>query len=75
MPGRPIWPVISDSAIRQRALSVPWTCCEMPMPHRIIEPFEVAKRRATVRIVSAGMPQTGAIASGLKPSTLRFSSA
>ena len=42
-PGRPTWPVIRHSAIRQRALSVPWTCCEMPMPHRIIEPFEVAK--------------------------------
>ena len=65
MPGRPIWPVISDSAIRQRALSVPCTCCEMPMPHRIIDAFEVAYRRATSRIVSASMPQIGAIASGL----------
>ena len=65
MPGRPIWPVIRQSAIRQRALSVPWMCCEMPMPHRIIEPFDVANRRATSLIVSAGMPQTGAIASGL----------
>ena len=35
------------------------------MPHRIIEPFEVAYRRATSRSVSAGMPQIGAIASGL----------
>ena len=29
--------------MRQRALSVPCTCCEIPMPHRIIEPFDVAK--------------------------------
>ena len=35
------------------------------MPHRIIEPFDVAYRRATSLMVSAGMPQTGAIASGL----------
>jgi len=28
--GRPTWPVISASAIRQRALSVPWTCWLMP---------------------------------------------
>ena len=55
VPGLPIWPVISASAIRQRALSVPCTCCEMPMPHRIIEPFEVAYRRARPRgCVSAG---------------------
>jgi hypothetical protein len=51
--------------MRQRALSVPCTCCETPMPHMIIEPFDVAKARATSRIVSAGMPQIGAIASGL----------
>src|SRR3569832_974204 len=37
VPGRPIWPVISASAMRQRALSVPCTCCDTPMPHRIIE--------------------------------------
>ena len=37
VPGRPTWPVISASAIRQRALSVPCTCCEMPMPQKMIE--------------------------------------
>ena len=37
MPGRPTWPVISASAIRQRELSVPWVCWEMPMPQKIIE--------------------------------------
>ena len=53
------------SAIRQRALSVPWTCCDMPMPHRIIEPL-MSRTAARLRvIVSAGMPHTGAIASGL----------
>ena len=35
------------------------------MPHRIIEPFDVAYSRATSRIVAAGMPHSGAIASGL----------
>ena len=54
MPGRPTCPVISASAIRQRALSVPCTCCEMPMPHRIIEPRDVAYRRATSRMTRRG---------------------
>ena len=35
------------------------------MPHRIIEPFDVAYSRATSRRVWAGMPQMGAIISGL----------
>ena len=39
----------------------------MPMPQRIIDPPDVAYRRATSRMVCAGMPQTGAIASGLCP--------
>ena len=29
--------------IRQRALSVPWVCCEMPMPQKMIEPFRRGK--------------------------------
>ena len=74
MPGRPTCPVISESAMRQRALSVPCTCCEMPIPHRIIDPFDVAYIRATSRIVCAGMPHTGAIASGLWPATFFLSS-
>jgi hypothetical protein len=28
VPGRPTWPHISASEIRQRALSVPWMCCD-----------------------------------------------
>ncbi len=52
--------------MRQRALSVPCTCWLMPMPQRIIEPLEVAKSRATSRMVCAGMPQIGAIFSGEK---------
>jgi hypothetical protein len=36
VPGRPTWPVTIASAIRQRALSVPWVCCEMPMPQKMI---------------------------------------
>ena len=39
-------------------------CWLTPMPHRIMEPFDLAKRRATSRSVSAGMPQIGAIFSG-----------
>ena len=42
VPGRPIWPLIMHSAIRQRALSVPWMCCDMPIPHKIIEAFDFA---------------------------------
>ena len=69
MPGRPIWPVSIASAIRQRALSVPCTCCEMPIPHRIIDAREVANARATSRIVPAEIPHTSAIASGLNAAT------
>jgi hypothetical protein len=36
------------------------------MPQRIIEPLDVAKSRATSRMVGAGMPQIGAIFSGEK---------
>jgi len=39
-------------------------CWEMPIPHMIIEPFEVAYSLATSRIVWASMPQIGAMASG-----------
>ena len=72
-PGLPIWPVTAQSAMRQRALSVPCTCWLTPMPQRIIDAFAVAKARATSRSVSAGMPQTGAMASGLQPITLALS--
>ena len=70
MPGRPTWPVISASAIRQRALSVPWTCWLMPMPQKMIEAFawrRCARRRGSSRPAT---PQTGAIASGEKSLTL-----
>jgi hypothetical protein len=40
------------------------------MPQRIIAAREVANMRATVRIVSASMPQIGAIASGMNGATL-----
>ena len=71
VPGRPIWPVISDSAIRQRALSVPWVCCETPMPQKMIALSARAKVRATLRSTSGSMPQIGAISSGVK--SLMFS--
>ena len=72
-PGLPIWPVTAHSAIRQRALSVPWMCWLTPMPQRIIEALACANARATSRSVSAGMPHTGAMASGLQPITLALS--
>ena len=50
--------------IRQRALSVPWTCCETPMPQNTMARSARAKARATSRRVSAGMPHKGAMASG-----------
>ncbi len=65
---------MAHSAIRLRTLSVPCTCWLTPMPQRIIAAFAVANARATSRIVAAGMPQTGAIASGLKRATLCASS-
>ena len=74
MPGRPTWPVISASAIKQRALSVPWTCWLMPMPQKMIEARERAYIRATSRKVSAGMPQIGSIFSGVNSPIRAFSS-
>ncbi len=44
------------------------------MPQRIIDARDVANSRATARIVSAGIPQTAAIASGLCPATFFLSS-
>ncbi len=63
VPLRPIWPVVSASAIKQRALSVPCTCWLMPMPQKMSEAREVAYSRATSRSVWASMPQTSAIRS------------
>ena len=45
------------------------------MPHRIIDPFEVAYNRATSRMVCAAIPQMGAIASGENFRTFSASSA
>ena len=57
---------MSESAIRQRALSVPLTCWDIPMPQKMIAFSARANLRATVRNSSASMPQTGAISSGVK---------
>ena len=73
MPGRPIWPQISDSAIRQRALSVPWVCCDTPMPQKMMALSARAKVRATLRSTSGAMPQIGAISSGVNGFTLSAS--
>ena len=73
MPGRPIWPQISDSAIRQRALSVPWVCCDTPMPQKMIALSARAKVRATLRSTSGSMPQIGDISSGVNGFTLSAS--
>ena len=66
-PGRPICPHISASEIRQRELSVPCTCWLTPMPQKIIAERAAANSRATVRSVSASMPQSALIRSGGKP--------
>ena len=50
--------------MRQRALSVPWMCCEMPIPQKMIAAFAVAYSRATSRIIAASMPVIGATFSG-----------
>ena len=61
--------------MRQRALSVPWVCCDTPMPQKMIAARALAYLRATVRITSAPMPQIGSMASGVNFSrwTLSFS--
>ena len=68
-----MWPVDSASEIRQRALSVPWVCCEMPMPQKIIARSAFAYRRAMSRISSGATPQAGAMASGVIGSTWALS--
>jgi hypothetical protein len=64
VPGVPIWPVISDSAIRQRRIVGAVHVLRDAHPQRIIEPFDVANSARDSRIVCAGMPQIGAIFSG-----------
>ncbi len=71
-PGRPTCPHISASEIRQRELSVPWMCCDTPMPQKIIAALAPAKVRATSRRTSGAMPQIGAIFSGVKPARCAF---
>ena len=51
-------------AIRQRALSVPWTCCEIPIPQKIIaaravaySPGDLAERRRRRSRRSAPSPR------------------
>ena len=73
VPGRPTCPQISESAIRQRALSVPWVCCDTPMPQKMMALSARAKVRATLRNTSASMPQIGAISSGVNGFTVSAS--
>ena len=47
LPGRPTLPVIAHSAIRQRALSVPVVCWEIPMPQKMIPARASPQTRAT----------------------------
>ena len=46
---------------------MPWMCWLMPMPQKIMPARARAKVRATSRITSGSMPQSGAIFSGGKP--------
>ncbi len=55
----------SASETRQRALSVPWVCWEIPIPQKISAAFARPKTLATSRIVSAGTPQIFSDASGV----------
>ena len=63
---------MSASEIRQRELSVPWMCWEIPIPQKIMPALAVAKSRATARNTSASMPQIGAIFSGVKSARWAF---
>ena len=56
LPGRPTFPVIAHIAMRQRALSVPVVCWEMPMPQKMTPAPASPQARATRRITSAGTP-------------------
>ena len=53
---RPTFPVIAHIAMRQRALSVPVVCWEMPIPQKMIPASASPQARATRRITSAGTP-------------------
>ena len=63
-PGLPTWPVIAHIAIRQRELSVPVVCWEIPMPQKMTPAPASPQSRATSRIVAASMPQICAARSG-----------
>ena len=56
--------MIEHSAIRQRALSVPVVCWEIPIPQKMIAAPASPQSLATSRIVSASMPQIWAARSG-----------
>ncbi len=47
---------MAHSAIRQRALSVPVVCWEIPMPQKMMPAFASPQTWATRRITSAGTP-------------------
>jgi len=55
-PGLPTFPVIEHIAIRQRALSVPVVCWEIPIPQKMTPDLALPQTRATRRISSAGTP-------------------
>ena len=64
LPGRPTLPVIAHIAIRQRALSVPVVCWEIPMPQKMTPAPASPQARATRRITSASTPVIWAARSG-----------
>jgi len=57
-------PVIAQSEIRQRALSVPVVCWEIPIPQKITPAPAAPQIRATRRMTSAGTPVICAARSG-----------
>ena len=64
LPGLPMLPVIPHIAIRQRALSVPVVCWEIPMPQKITPAPASPQALATCRITAASMPVICAARSG-----------
>jgi hypothetical protein len=74
VPGLPTWPVIAHIAIRQRELSVPVVCWEIPMPQKMTPAPASPHSRATSRIVAASMPQIWAERSGVYCLTIFASS-
>ena len=70
VPGRPMLPVIRQREIRQRELSVPVVCWEIPIPQKIMAWSTRPYMRAAFRMSSGSRPQIAAAFSGVHSFTL-----